>query len=68
MVSPLPGLLLWILGVTAFAVLIVALFRLSLRASKALEGVSAQRATILMLETRVAMLEKTVRSLSATNR
>jgi hypothetical protein len=68
MVSPLPGLLLWILGVMAFAVLIVALFRLSLRASKALEGVSAQRATILMLETRVAMLEKTVRSLSATNR
>jgi hypothetical protein len=68
MVSPLPGLLIWILGVTAFAVLIVALFRLSLRASKALEGVSAQRATILMLETRVAMLEKTVRSLSATNR
>jgi hypothetical protein len=68
MVSPLPGLLIWLLGVTAFAVLIVALFRLSLRAGKALEGVSAQRATILMLETRVAMLEKTVRTLSETNR
>jgi hypothetical protein len=68
MVSPLPGLLIWLLSVTAFAVLIVALFRLSLRAGKALEGVSAQRATILMLETRVAMLEKTVRALSETNR
>ena len=68
MVSPLPGLLIWLLGVTAFAVLVVALFRLGIRASKALEGVSAQRATILMLETRVAMLEKTVRSLSEANR
>jgi hypothetical protein len=68
MTSPLPGLLMWLLGVTAFAVLIVALFRLSLRAGKALEGVSAQRATILMLETRVAMLEKTVRTLSESNR
>jgi hypothetical protein len=64
MASPLPGLLIWLLGVTAFAVLVVALFRLSLRAGKALEGVSAQRATILMLETRVAMLEKTVRALN----
>lgn len=68
MMSPLPGLLIWLLSVTAFAVLVVALVRLGMRASKALEGVSAQRATILMLETRVAMLEKTVRTLSETNR
>ena len=58
----------WLLGVMAFAVLIVSLVRVALRAGKALEGVSAQRATILMLETRVAMLEKTVRTLSETNR
>jgi hypothetical protein len=64
MASPLPGLLIWLLGVTAGLVLIMSLFRLSLRAGKALEGVSAQRATILMLETRVAMLEKTVRALN----
>jgi hypothetical protein len=64
MASPLPGLLIWLLGVTAGLMLIMSLFRLSLRAGKALEGVSAQRATILMLETRVAMLEKTVRALN----
>lgn len=68
MTSPILGLLVWLLGVIAFAVLIVTLIRLSMRAGKALEGVSAQRATILMLETRVAMLEKTVRGLSETNR
>ncbi len=68
MASPIVGLIIWLLGVMAFAVLVVTLFRLSLRAGKALEGVSAQRATILMLETRVAMLEKTVRTLSETRR
>jgi hypothetical protein len=68
MMSPLPGLLIWLLSVTAFAVLIVTLIRLGIRASKALEGVSAQRATILMLETRVAVLEKTVRTLSDASR
>ncbi len=68
MASPIVGLMIWLLGVMAFAVLVVTLFRLSLRAGKALEGVSAQRATILMLETRVAMLEKTVRTLSETRR
>lgn len=68
MASPIVGLIIWLLGVMAFAVLVVTLFRLSLRAGKALEGVSAQRATILLLETRVAMLEKTVRTLSETRR
>lgn len=68
MASPIVGLMIWLLGVMAFAVLVVTLIRLSLRAGKALEGVSAQRATILMLETRVAVLEKTVRELRDASR
>lgn len=66
--SSLAGIIVSFIGMIGSVVVIVMLVRLSSRASKALEGVSAQRATMLMLETRVAVLEKTVRSLSDTPR
>lgn len=62
--SSLAGIILSFIGMIGSVVVIAMLVRLSSRANKALEGVSAQRATMLMLETRVAVLEKTVRSLS----
>lgn len=62
--SSLAGIIVSFVGMIGSVVVIAMLVRLSSRANKALEGVSAQRATMLMLETRVAVLEKTVRSLS----
>jgi hypothetical protein len=66
--SSLAGIIVAFIGMIGSVLVIAMLVRLSMRANKALDGMSAQRATILMLETRIAVLEKTVRSLSDASR